>query len=61
MSIQPFKLERFYTIHEFKAKYLLCSSDCEAMSIGDLLALEDYLPHYRCHNLLRMFARVLNK
>jgi aspartate/methionine/tyrosine aminotransferase len=41
MSIQPFKLERFYTIHEFKAKYLLCSSDCEAMSIGDLLALEE--------------------
>lgn len=40
MTIQPFKLERFYSIHEFTAKYLLCSSDCEAMSIGDLLALE---------------------
>ncbi len=41
MTIKPFKLERFYTIHEFTAKYLLCSSDCEAMSIGDLLVLED--------------------
>jgi aspartate/methionine/tyrosine aminotransferase len=41
MTIQPFKLERFYTIHEFTAKHLLCSSDCEAMSIGDLLALEE--------------------
>lgn len=41
MQIQPFKLERYYTIHEFTAKYLLCSSDCEAMSIGDLLELEE--------------------
>lgn len=41
MNIKPFKLERFYTLHEFSAKYLLCSSDCEAMTIGDLLQLED--------------------
>ena len=41
MIIKPFKLERFYTVHEFTAKYLLCSSDCEAMTIGDLLALEN--------------------
>lgn len=41
MTIQPFKLERFYSIHEFSAQYLLCSSDCEAMTIGELLALED--------------------
>ncbi len=41
MQIEPFKLERFYTIHEFSAKYLMCSSDCEAMSIGELLALEE--------------------
>lgn len=40
MTIKPFKLERYYTIHEFTAKYLLCSSDCEAMSIRDLLSLE---------------------
>ena len=41
MTIQPFKLERYYTLHEFTAEYLLCSSDCEAMSIKDLLALEE--------------------
>ncbi len=41
MNIKPFKLERFYTIHEFTAKYLLCSSDCEAMTIGELLQLEE--------------------
>ncbi len=40
MTIKPFKLERYYTLHEFTAKYSLCNSDCEAMSIGDLLALE---------------------
>ncbi|WP_298310116.1 aminotransferase class I/II-fold pyridoxal phosphate-dependent enzyme [uncultured Aquimarina sp.] len=40
MNIAPFKLERYYTIHEFSAKYPLCNSDCEAMSIKDLLSLE---------------------
>lgn len=40
MKIKPFKLERFYTIHEFTAKYLLCSSDCESMTVGDLLQFE---------------------
>jgi aspartate/methionine/tyrosine aminotransferase len=41
MIIQPFKLERFYSIHEFTAKYLLCSSDCESMTIGNLLQMEN--------------------
>lgn len=41
MIIKPFKLERYYTIHEFTAKYPLCSSDCEAMTVGDLLSLEE--------------------
>lgn len=40
MNIRPFKLERYYTIHEFTAKYVLCSSDCESMTIADLLSLE---------------------
>jgi aspartate/methionine/tyrosine aminotransferase len=40
MKIKPFKLERYFDQYEFKAPYLLCSSDCEALSIGDLLALE---------------------
>jgi len=40
MNIKPFKLERYFTLNEFSAKYTLCNSDCEAMSIGDVLALE---------------------
>ena len=40
MRIPEFKLERFFAEHEFTAPYLLCASDCEAMSIDDLLALE---------------------
>jgi aspartate/methionine/tyrosine aminotransferase len=41
MKIKPFKLERYFAKHEFSAKYLLSSSDCESLSIEDLLALED--------------------
>lgn len=39
MTIRPFQLERFFARWEFEAPYLLCASDCETMSIGDLLAL----------------------
>ncbi len=40
MKIAPFKLERYYTLHEFSSEYSLCNSDCEAMTIQELLALE---------------------
>ena len=40
MNLPPFKLERFFAKYEFNTEYLLCSSDCESMSIGELLALE---------------------
>lgn len=40
MQIPPFKLERYFAKYEFSARYLLCSSDCEALSIADLLAFE---------------------
>jgi aspartate/methionine/tyrosine aminotransferase len=40
MQLTPFKLERYFARYEFKAKYLLCSSDCESLSVGDLLAFE---------------------
>jgi aspartate/methionine/tyrosine aminotransferase len=39
-AIEPFLLERFFARHEFSAKYLLCASDCESMTVGELLALE---------------------
>lgn len=41
MTIKPFKLERYYTLYEFTSKYSICNSDCEAMSVGELLALEE--------------------
>lgn len=41
MNLPPFKLERYFAKYEFAAEYLLCSSDCEAMSIADLLAIEE--------------------
>lgn len=40
MNLPPFKLERYFAKYEFNTEYLLCSSDCEAMPIADLLALE---------------------
>jgi aspartate/methionine/tyrosine aminotransferase len=40
MQLPPFKLERYFAQYEFSVHYLLCSSDCESLSIGDLLALE---------------------
>ena len=41
MLLPPFKLERYFARYEFNTEFLLCSSDCEAMSIADLLALEE--------------------
>jgi hypothetical protein len=41
MKIAPFALERYFAEHEFSAKYLLSSSDCESLQMSDLLALAD--------------------
>jgi len=41
MRLPPFKLERFFAQYEFSTEYLLCASDCEAMTIAELLALEE--------------------
>lgn len=40
MNLPPFKLERYFAKYEFNTEFLLCSSDCEAMPIADLLAFE---------------------
>ncbi len=40
MNIRPFALERYFAAHEFSTRYLLCSSDPESMTVGELLALE---------------------
>jgi Aspartate/tyrosine/aromatic aminotransferase len=40
MNLPPFKLERYFARYEFNTEFLLCSSDCEAMSVEELLMLE---------------------
>jgi len=40
MKLRPFGLERYFARYEFTAPWLLCSSDCESMTLGDLLAFE---------------------
>jgi aspartate/methionine/tyrosine aminotransferase len=40
MNLPPFKLERFFARYEFEAEYLLCSSDCESMPVGELLSMD---------------------
>lgn len=41
MNIYPFQLERYFAKYEFKAPYLLCTSDCESMTVKELLSLEE--------------------
>ncbi|HOY66482.1 MAG TPA: aminotransferase class I/II-fold pyridoxal phosphate-dependent enzyme [Candidatus Ozemobacteraceae bacterium] len=40
MKLRPFELERYFARYEFSTPYLLCSSDCESMTLGTLLAFE---------------------
>lgn len=37
MKIEPFFTERFFARHEFSAPYLLSASDCESMTVDELL------------------------
>ncbi len=39
MRPPPFRLERYFADREFSAPYQLSGSDCETLSVGDLLAL----------------------
>jgi aspartate/methionine/tyrosine aminotransferase len=41
MKLEPFFLERYFAKHEFSAKYLLSSSDCEAYYMEELLESAD--------------------
>jgi aspartate/methionine/tyrosine aminotransferase len=40
VQIRPFAIERYYERWEFRAELMLSSSDCEALAVADLLALE---------------------
>ena len=39
MKIKPFFTERFFALHEFTAPYLLCASECESLTVDELLHL----------------------
>jgi len=39
MKIKTFALERYFAKHEFSARHLLSCSDCEALSMQELLEL----------------------
>ncbi len=41
MNITPFKLERYFAEYEFKVRYLLSPSDCESLTLTELLAMQD--------------------
>lgn len=41
MRLAEFKLERYFAQYEFKVKHLLSASDCESLSVADLLAMAD--------------------
>lgn len=40
MTVEPFRLERFFAAHEFTTPHLLSVSDCESLTAGELLDLE---------------------
>ena len=40
MKLNDFKLEVYFEKHEFGAPHLLAQSDCEAMTIGELLKMD---------------------
>lgn len=39
MPLPPFKLERYFSRHEFTAPYILCASDCEPLTLNELLSM----------------------
>jgi aspartate/methionine/tyrosine aminotransferase len=39
MKIKPFFTERFFAAHEFTAPYLLSASDCESLTVDEVLQL----------------------
>ncbi len=41
MKLPPFRIERFFDRYEFAVPHLLCASDCEPLTLVELLALAD--------------------
>ncbi len=51
MNPAPFALERFFARHEFSARYLLSTSDCQGLAMADLVAGADEDLRARWENL----------
>jgi len=51
MNLTPFKLERYFALYEFSAKYLLSSSDCDGLAVTELLQLADPGMRHQWENL----------
>ncbi len=51
MKIRSFELERYFAKYEFTSKYLLSSSDCEPLSLHEVLQMADAETHYLWENL----------
>ena len=41
MKITPFETEHFFAKYEFTTPYQLCNSDCETVTVAELLAMAD--------------------
>ncbi|MBN2879123.1 MAG: aminotransferase class I/II-fold pyridoxal phosphate-dependent enzyme [Clostridia bacterium] len=41
MELRPFELERYFSRYEFSVSHLLSSSDCEPLSLDEILSLAD--------------------
>ncbi len=41
MKIAPFEIEQYFDQYEFTTPYLLCASDCETMSIAELMQMAE--------------------
>ena len=40
MQLRPFALERFFARYEFSVRHVLCASDCQTRTVGEVDALE---------------------
>ncbi|HLD04607.1 MAG TPA: aminotransferase class I/II-fold pyridoxal phosphate-dependent enzyme [Candidatus Nanoarchaeia archaeon] len=41
MKLDDFKLERYFAEYEFSVPYLLCASDCESLSVQEILSKKE--------------------
>jgi aspartate/methionine/tyrosine aminotransferase len=51
MKINEFRIERYFAKYEFKTRYLLSSSDCESLTVNELLQMADEQCLNMWHNL----------